>query len=74
MRIVEDRCGTPNGSPSARVVAVAVEKIEDWVRRLGGGIIAGRSVHIEVPLIFGYRRLVEVMMYFAMRHVVQFPR
>ena len=64
----------PDGGPTARVIAEAVQKVEDRVSLFGFCAVAGWSINIEIPIITHYPGLVEVVMDRAVGDFVDFPR
>ena len=72
--IVEDDVGTADGGPGAGVIAEAVEQVEDGIGLLAARVVAGRSVNEKVAIVADHAGPVEMMMDFAVRDVVDFPR
>src|SRR5581483_12098395 len=48
---IEDQIRSAHGGPGARVVAVAVEQIQDRIACAGAWIVAGRSVDEEIAIV-----------------------
>ena len=69
-QVVEDDVGAADSRPSAGVVAVAVQQIQDWVGRLRRRIVSRRGVDVIIPLVIGHCRLIAMMMDLTVRHVV----
>ena len=73
-QVVEYDVRTAHGRPSAGIVAEPMQQIQHWIRRLRRGIVTGRRVDVVVTMVGGHVRCVEVMMNFAVRNIVEFPR
>ena len=72
--IVENDVGAAHRGPCACVVAKTVQQIQHGIRFFRRGIVARRSIDVVVALIVGHGRLIKVMMHFAARHILHFPR
>src|SRR5262249_37299033 len=72
-QIVEDDVGTPDGRPTAGIVAVPVKEVQNRISLFAARIVSGRSVDIVVAVIANHPGLVEVVMKFAAWYVVGFP-
>src|SRR6267154_524477 len=71
--VVEDDVGAANGGPSAGVVAIAVQEIQDGITLFGARVIAGWGVNEKVTMVADYRGLIKMVMNFAVRNAGDFP-
>src|SRR5216683_128617 len=73
-QVVQNQVSASHRRPPARVIAESVQQVQHRIALLPTRVIPRRCVDIKVALVSDYRRLVEVMMHFAVRHVADFPR
>src|SRR6267143_6595425 len=72
-QVVQDYVGAANRCPRTRVIAEAVQKVEDGIGLLAARVVPGRRVSIKVAIVAHHSRLVEMMMNLAMGHRADFP-
>jgi hypothetical protein len=72
-QVVENHVHPPCRGPSARIIAETVQKVEDRIKLLCGGIVTGRGVDVEIAVVAHHAGFVEVPVDRAVRHVIGFP-
>ncbi len=72
--IIKNELSSSHGRPSAGVIAESVQEIENRIFFYGVGIVTGRSVHVEIPVVANDGGSIVMMMDGAVGNIIELPR